>query len=130
MKRHRRQYQLLALDEAHEANNAERAQSKEGQHLNARARLAGIRGDGRGTGADQTLHHRTHERRRSQRGVLLGQAAGLEGAPDQFFKFGGKHVAVAEACAVDLGLDGLAHEGKGKPTLRKRARRKRGDRGR
>jgi hypothetical protein len=28
LKRHRRQYQLLALDEAHEANNAERAQSQ------------------------------------------------------------------------------------------------------
>src|SRR5438477_289308 len=42
----------------------------------------------------------------------------------------GKRVAVAEARAVDLGLDGLAHEGKGKLPLRKRARRKRGDRGR
>ncbi len=111
-------------------DDAERAQSKQGKHLNARARLAGLGGDGRGAGADQTLDHRAEERRRRQRGILGGQAAGIESPPDEFFKFGGKRVTVAEARAVNLGLDRFADERKGKPPLHKRAGRKRGDRGR
>jgi hypothetical protein len=39
-------------------------------------------------------------------------------------------VTVAEARAVNLGLDRFADERKGKPPLHKRAGRKRGDRGR
>src|SRR5262249_62125856 len=68
-------------------DDPERAQRKQREHLDPRARFGGIvRGGGRAR-ADEPLDQRAERRRRAQRAVLVGHASAVEPPSHELLRF-------------------------------------------